>query len=171
MLEIPGDRCPDTTSIEKMLISSAPALNETKRRIIEMFPNSGLFALYGSTEAGPVTMLRPDVRDVVVTGVTDPKWSERVVAAVAPCEGAPLDVKSVIRLDARAIWHARMPSRPARSGSVWRRRARLIWLWMQSWTVWATMQAIGTKRGLMDGAQNIGNALHWMPVCFDRFCS
>lgn len=205
MLEIPEGRRPNTTSIEKLLVSSAPAFSETKRRIIEMFPNSGLFELYGSTEAGWVTMLHPDeqfdhlgtvgrevvgsapirlldddgneapdgeagelfscspyqfdgywnlpdktaeamhgdylsvgdialrdpdgfirlidrkknmiisggenvypseveqalmghpdIRDVAVIGVTDPKWSERVVAAVVPREGAALDAQSVI---------------------------------------------------------------------------
>ena len=41
------------------MISSAPARVETKRAVMEMFPNSGLFELYGSTEAGWVTMLHP----------------------------------------------------------------------------------------------------------------
>lgn len=46
--------------VEKLMVSSAPARVETKRRVMEMFPNSGLFELYGSTEAGWVTMLHPD---------------------------------------------------------------------------------------------------------------
>ena len=41
-------------------MSSATAFVETKRRIMEMFPNSGLYELYGSTEAGWVTMLHPN---------------------------------------------------------------------------------------------------------------
>ncbi|MDX1709678.1 MAG: AMP-binding protein [Rhodovibrionaceae bacterium] len=45
--------------VEKLMISSAPARAETKRAVMEMFPNSGLFELYGSTEAGWVTMLHP----------------------------------------------------------------------------------------------------------------
>ena len=45
--------------IEKLLVSSAPARTDTKRAVMEMFPNSGFFELYGSTEAGWVTMLRP----------------------------------------------------------------------------------------------------------------
>lgn len=44
----------------KLMISSAPARAETKRSIMQMFPNSGLFELYGSSEAGWVTMLHPD---------------------------------------------------------------------------------------------------------------
>jgi acyl-CoA synthetase (AMP-forming)/AMP-acid ligase II len=50
----------DFARVEKLMISSAPARVETKRRVMEMFPNSGLFELYGSTEAGWVTMLHPD---------------------------------------------------------------------------------------------------------------
>ena len=45
--------------VTKLMISSAPARRETKREVMEMFPNSGLFELYGSTEAGWVTMLHP----------------------------------------------------------------------------------------------------------------
>lgn len=47
-------------SIKQLMISSAPARPDTKRAIMEMFRNSGLFELYGSTEAGWVTMLHPD---------------------------------------------------------------------------------------------------------------
>ena len=46
-------------AITKLMISSAPARPETKREVMEMFPNSGLFELYGATETGWVTMLHP----------------------------------------------------------------------------------------------------------------
>ncbi|MGH1479849.1 MAG: class I adenylate-forming enzyme family protein [Geminicoccales bacterium] len=46
--------------VQKLMISSAPAHVDLKRRVMAMFPNSGLFELYGSTEAGWVTMLHPD---------------------------------------------------------------------------------------------------------------
>ena len=46
--------------VEKLMISSAPARADTKRAVMAMFPNSGLFELYGSTEAGWVTMLHPN---------------------------------------------------------------------------------------------------------------
>lgn len=49
----------DYTRVEKLMISSAPARPDTKQAVMEMFPNSGLFELYGSTEAGWVTMLHP----------------------------------------------------------------------------------------------------------------
>jgi acyl-CoA synthetase (AMP-forming)/AMP-acid ligase II len=45
--------------VAKLMISSAPARPDTKRAIMEMFPNAGLFELYGSTETGWATMLHP----------------------------------------------------------------------------------------------------------------
>lgn len=47
-------------AVTKLMISSAPARRDTKAAIMEHFRNSGLFELYGSTEAGWVTMLHPD---------------------------------------------------------------------------------------------------------------
>lgn len=49
----------DLSRVGKLLISSAPARKETKLAILELFPNGRLFELYGSTEAGWVTILRP----------------------------------------------------------------------------------------------------------------
>jgi acyl-CoA synthetase (AMP-forming)/AMP-acid ligase II len=46
--------------VSKLLISSAPARRETKLAIMEHFRNSSLFEMYGSTEAGWATILRPD---------------------------------------------------------------------------------------------------------------
>jgi acyl-CoA synthetase (AMP-forming)/AMP-acid ligase II len=46
-------------AVTKLMISSAPARPETKREVMEMFSNSGLFELYGATETGWVTMLHP----------------------------------------------------------------------------------------------------------------
>ena len=62
VLEVPESKRGDANfrSVRKLMISSAPARTETKRAIMEMFPNSGLFELYGSTEAAWVTMLHPD---------------------------------------------------------------------------------------------------------------
>jgi fatty-acyl-CoA synthase len=50
----------DVGAVTKLMISSAPARRDTKLAIMEHFRNSGLFELYGSTEAGWVTMLQPD---------------------------------------------------------------------------------------------------------------
>jgi fatty-acyl-CoA synthase len=54
-----GDQRLDLGRVSKLMISSAPARADTKRAVMEMFPNSGLFELYGSSECGWVTMLRP----------------------------------------------------------------------------------------------------------------
>lgn len=50
----------DLSRVAKLMISSAPARQDTKRAVMAMFRNSGLFELYGSSEAGWVTMLRPE---------------------------------------------------------------------------------------------------------------
>lgn len=47
-------------AVNKLLISSAPARRETKIEIMEFFRNSRLLEAYGSTEAGWVTLLRPE---------------------------------------------------------------------------------------------------------------
>jgi fatty-acyl-CoA synthase len=62
MLSLPKDvrERYDLRNVRKLLISSAPARKETKLGILEMFPNSALYEAYGSTEAGIVTVLRPD---------------------------------------------------------------------------------------------------------------
>jgi acyl-CoA synthetase (AMP-forming)/AMP-acid ligase II len=50
----------DLNSVKKFLISSAPARRDTKLGILKMFPNSKLDEAYGSTEAGMVTILKPE---------------------------------------------------------------------------------------------------------------
>lgn len=47
-------------ALTRLMISSAPARKETKRSIMEQFRSAGLFELYGSSEAGFVTMLHPE---------------------------------------------------------------------------------------------------------------
>ncbi|MFN5164491.1 MAG: class I adenylate-forming enzyme family protein [Pseudomonadota bacterium] len=61
MLELPAEERArhDLSRVGKLLVSSAPARKETKLAILELFPNGRLFELYGSTEAGWVTVLRP----------------------------------------------------------------------------------------------------------------
>jgi len=50
----------DVSSVRKLLCSSAPARVHIKKGILEVFPNVELFEAYGSTEAGMVTLLRPE---------------------------------------------------------------------------------------------------------------
>jgi fatty-acyl-CoA synthase len=47
-------------SVTKLLISSAPARQDTKLALMEYFRSSRLYEAYGSTEAGWVTLLRPE---------------------------------------------------------------------------------------------------------------
>jgi acyl-CoA synthetase (AMP-forming)/AMP-acid ligase II len=47
-------------SVNKLLVSSAPARRDTKLEIMEHFSQSQLYEMYGSTEAGLVTVLRPE---------------------------------------------------------------------------------------------------------------
>ena len=46
-------------NVRKLLISSTPARRDTKLAIMEQFKNSQLLELYGSTEQGWATLLRP----------------------------------------------------------------------------------------------------------------
>lgn len=50
----------DVASVGKLMISSAPARRDTKLGILEYFTNGKLYELYGSTEHGWVTLLRPE---------------------------------------------------------------------------------------------------------------
>jgi acyl-CoA synthetase (AMP-forming)/AMP-acid ligase II len=50
----------DVDSVTKLLVSSAPVRKDTKLAIMECFRNSQLFEIYGSTEQGWVTLLRPE---------------------------------------------------------------------------------------------------------------
>ena len=62
MLGLPEDTLAkyDVTAVAKLMISSAPARKDTKLAILQHFRNGRLYELYGSTEAGWVTLLRPD---------------------------------------------------------------------------------------------------------------
>jgi acyl-CoA synthetase (AMP-forming)/AMP-acid ligase II len=62
MLALPGDEKArhDVSAVAKLMISSAPARKDTKLAILDHFRNGRLYELYGSTEAGWVTLLRPE---------------------------------------------------------------------------------------------------------------
>ena len=51
------------SSVARLLVSSAPANASLKNAILSLFPNGQLYELYGSTEAGWVTLLRPEDQD------------------------------------------------------------------------------------------------------------
>jgi fatty-acyl-CoA synthase len=76
MLGLPDEtkRKYDVSRVGKLMISSAPARRETKLAIMEHFRNSQLFELYGSTEAGWVTLLRPD-EQLTRLGTVGREWT------------------------------------------------------------------------------------------------
>lgn len=66
--------CYDVSRVGKLMISSAPARKDTKLAIMEYFHNGKLYELYGSTEAGWVTLLRPD-EQLVKLGSVGREWA------------------------------------------------------------------------------------------------
>ncbi len=64
----------DVSRMRKLMISSAPARRDTKLAILEHFSNSQLYELYGSTEAGWVTLLRPD-EQITHLGSVGREWT------------------------------------------------------------------------------------------------
>lgn len=50
----------DLSSIRKLLCSSAPVTKKMKKEIMKFFPGVKLYEAYGSTEAGLVTILKPE---------------------------------------------------------------------------------------------------------------
>jgi len=62
LLALPDEvkRRHDVSAVGKLLVSSAPARKDTKLAILDFFRNGRLYELYGSTEAGWVTLLRPE---------------------------------------------------------------------------------------------------------------
>jgi len=50
----------DVSSIRKLLCSSAPGRKSMKQAVMEFFPEVKLYEAYGSTEAGMVTILKPE---------------------------------------------------------------------------------------------------------------
>ena len=64
----------DVSSVGKLMVSSAPARKDTKLAILEYFKNGQLYELYGSTEAGWVTLLRPD-EQIAKLGSVGREWA------------------------------------------------------------------------------------------------
>jgi acyl-CoA synthetase (AMP-forming)/AMP-acid ligase II len=63
----------DVSAVQRLLVSSAPARQETKLAILEQFPNARLYELYGSTEAGYVTVLHPE-EQIAKLGSVGREW-------------------------------------------------------------------------------------------------
>jgi acyl-CoA synthetase (AMP-forming)/AMP-acid ligase II len=50
----------DSSKLRVLLSGASPLPTVVKERILEAFPNAGLFEFYGATEAGTITVLRPE---------------------------------------------------------------------------------------------------------------
>jgi acyl-CoA synthetase (AMP-forming)/AMP-acid ligase II len=62
ILNVPEDvrKKYDVSSVRKLLCSSAPVRSHIKKDILKCFPGVKLYEAYGSTEAGMVTILKPE---------------------------------------------------------------------------------------------------------------
>jgi acyl-CoA synthetase (AMP-forming)/AMP-acid ligase II len=97
----------DTRSITKLLCSSAPVRKTMKTAIMKFFPGVQLYEGYGSTEAGIVTILRPEdqMRKLGSIGL-ESLGTERVKILgpngneVPPCEVGELYSKGPMLFDA-----------------------------------------------------------------------
>jgi acyl-CoA synthetase (AMP-forming)/AMP-acid ligase II len=88
MLSLPPDTKAryDVSSMRKLMISSAPARRDTKLAILDHFRNSQLYELYGSTEAGWVTLLRPD-QQLTKLGSVGREWTGSGPVRLLDAEG------------------------------------------------------------------------------------
>jgi fatty-acyl-CoA synthase len=93
----------DLSRVGKLLISSAPARPETKRAILELFPNGRLFELYGSTEAGWVTVLRPD-EQLTHTGSVGREWAGSGAIKLLDIDGQEVPDGQVGELHSRTAY-------------------------------------------------------------------
>ena len=64
----------DVGAVDKLLVSSAPARKDTKLAVLAHFKNSRLFELYGATETGWVTVLKPE-EQIARLGSVGREWA------------------------------------------------------------------------------------------------
>jgi acyl-CoA synthetase (AMP-forming)/AMP-acid ligase II len=93
----------DLSRVGKLLISSAPARRDTKLAILELFPNGRLFELYGSTEAGWVTVLRPD-EQIEHLGSVGREWAGSGAIKLLDAEGREVPDGEVGELYSRTAY-------------------------------------------------------------------
>jgi fatty-acyl-CoA synthase len=93
----------DLSRVGKLLVSSAPARAETKRAILELFPNGRLFELYGSTEAGWVTVLRPD-EQIAHLGSVGREWAGSGAIKLLNAQGVEVADGDVGELHSRTAY-------------------------------------------------------------------
>ncbi|MGI9667748.1 MAG: class I adenylate-forming enzyme family protein [Acidimicrobiia bacterium] len=79
----------DTSHLETMYFNAAPFPQELKKWTIGMFPSAGIHELYGSTEAGIVSNLRPEWQ-LEKERCVGPPWFMTEVRVVGP-DGDPVE--------------------------------------------------------------------------------
>jgi fatty-acyl-CoA synthase len=90
----------DVGAVEKLMISSAPARKDTKLAILEHFRNGRLYELYGSTEAGWVTLLRPE-EQIDKLGSVGREWAGSGAIRLLDAEGREVPDGEVGELHSR----------------------------------------------------------------------
>ncbi len=90
----------DVAAVEKLMISSAPARKDTKLAILEHFRNGRLYELYGSTEAGWVTLLRPE-EQIEQLGSVGREWAGSGAIRLLDAEGREVPDGDVGELHSR----------------------------------------------------------------------
>lgn len=93
----------DVGAVEKLLISSAPARKDTKLAIMAHFRNSGLYELYGSSEAGWVTLLRPE-EQIERLGTVGREWAGSGAIKILDPEGREVPDGEVGELHSRTAY-------------------------------------------------------------------
>ncbi|MBC7730753.1 MAG: AMP-binding protein [Bacteriovorax sp.] len=90
----------DVGAVEKLMISSAPARKDTKLAILDHFRNGRLYELYGSTEAGWVTLLRPE-EQIDRLGSVGREWAGSGAIRMLDAEGREVPDGEVGELHSR----------------------------------------------------------------------
>ncbi|MGD9188341.1 MAG: AMP-binding protein [Desulfobacteraceae bacterium] len=90
----------DTSSIRKLLCSSAPVRKKMKLAIMDFFPGVELYEAYGSTEAGIVTILKPDYQMKKLGSIGFESLGTDFIKILSP-DGKPLPPNTVGELFSR----------------------------------------------------------------------
>ena len=129
----------DVGAVAKLMISSAPARKDTKLAILEHFRNGSLYELYGSTEAGWVTLLRPE-EQIDKLGSVGREWAGTGAIRL-------LDPKAVKCPTARSANCTRArPTSSTATGRTRRRRPSASAATGARWATWPAATPTATSR-------------------------